>query len=60
MKSLEQLNQQYGTLCARLGENTYRMRQLKEIEIKLLQAIEQLEAESRALRSANPEEPTDE
>lgn len=51
MRTIEQINSEYSTLCARLGENTYRLRALRETEIKLLQAIEALEAEARSIRS---------
>lgn len=57
MRTIEQINSEYGALCAKLGENTYRLRALRETETKLLQAIEALEAEARSIKS---EEKTDE
>lgn len=57
MRSIEDINAEFGRLCAAIGEQTYRIRQLEEARANNLRRIEVLEDEARAAKAR--EETTD-
>jgi uncharacterized protein Yka (UPF0111/DUF47 family) len=57
MRSTEEINGEFARLCARIGEQTYRIRQLNEALADNLRRIETLEEEARAAKAR--EEKTD-
>jgi hypothetical protein len=57
MRSTEEINAEFGRLCAQIGEQTYRIRQLEEARANNLRRIEVLEDEARAAKAR--EETTD-
>lgn len=57
MRSTEEINAEFGRLCAAIGEQTYRIRQLEEARANNLRRIETLEDEARAAKAR--EETTD-
>lgn len=57
MRSIEEVNAEFGRLCAAIGEQTYRIRQLEEARGNNLRRIETLEDEARAAKAR--EETTD-
>lgn len=56
MRTPEKINAEYASLCARLGEATYRERTASEAKNYLLAQIHKLDQEMTALRKAS--EPT--
>lgn len=57
MRSIDDINAEFGRLCAQIGEQTYRIRQLEEARANNLRRIETLEDEARAAKAR--EETTD-
>ena len=57
MRSTEEINGEFARLCAAIGEQTYRIRQLEEARGNNLRRIETLEDEARAAKAR--EETTD-
>ena len=57
MRSIDDINAEFGRLCAAIGEQTYRIRQLEEARANNLRRIETLEDEARAAKAR--EETTD-
>ena len=57
MRSIEEVNAEFARLCAAIGEQTYRIRQLEEARGNNLRRIETLEDEARAAKAR--EETTD-
>lgn len=57
MRSIDDINAEFGRLCAQIGEQTYRIRQLEEARANNLRRIEVLEDEARAAKAR--EETTD-
>ena len=57
MRSTDEINGEFARLCARIGEQTYRIRQLNEALADNLRRIETLEEEARAAKAR--EEKTD-
>lgn len=55
MRSTEEINSEYSRLCAIVGEQTYRIRQLEQERTNNLRRIEVLEDEARASRAAESE-----
>lgn len=55
MRSTEEINGEYSRLCAVVGEQTYRIRQLEQERNNNLRRIEVLEDEARAAKHAEQE-----
>ena len=55
MRSTEEINGEYSRLCAIVGEQTYRIRQLEQERTNNLRRIETLEDEARAAKAAESE-----
>jgi uncharacterized coiled-coil DUF342 family protein len=51
MRSTDEINGEFARLCARIGEQTYRIRQLNEALADNLRRIETLEEEARAAKA---------
>jgi uncharacterized coiled-coil DUF342 family protein len=51
MRSTDEINGEFARLCARIGEQTYRIRQLNEALADNLRRIETLEDEARAAKA---------
>ena len=51
MRSIEEVNAEFARLCAAIGEQTYRIRQLEEARANNLRRIETLEDEARAAKA---------
>jgi len=51
MRSIDEINAEFGRLCAAIGEQTYRIRQLEEARSNNLRRIEVLEDEARAAKA---------
>ena len=51
MRSIDDINAEFGRLCAAIGEQTYRIRQLEEARSNNLRRIEVLEDEARAAKA---------
>lgn len=51
MRSTEEINAEFGRLCAQIGEQTYRIRQIEEARANNLRRIEVLEDEARAAKA---------
>ena len=57
MRTTDEINGEFARLCAAIGEQTYRIRQLEEARGNNLRRIETLEDEARAAKAR--EETTD-
>ena len=55
MRSIEEVNGEYSRLCAIVGEQTYRIRQIEQERTNNLRRIEVLEDEARAAKAAESE-----
>jgi len=55
MRSIEEVNAEYSRLCALIGEQTYRIKQLEQERNNNIRRIEVLEDEARAVKAAEGE-----
>lgn len=51
MRSTDEINAEFSRLCAHIGEQTYRIRQLEEARANNIRRIEALEDEARAAKA---------